>query len=182
MMTEPGLDAVQRSRIRRASQARELSPDDEGGELNVVPFLDVIVNVMIFVLATIAITFTASFELRPPAAGIRPASGEGLNLTVLVVSDGFAVKASGGNVAPGCAAPGPGIAVPKRGDAYDFAALGECVAALKHATPEGRAESQIFVTANQATDYQTLVRVMDAVRQTPRGEPLFPDVSLRVPR
>jgi biopolymer transport protein ExbD len=180
MAGEPGLDAAQRSKIRRMSAARELGPEDEG-ELNVVPFLDVIVNVMIFVLATIAITFTASFELRPPSAGRAPA-GPPLDLTVLVASDGFAVKASGGNVAAGCGSVGPGLAVPKRDGAYDYAALGDCIARLKRASAEASETSHISVTANPATEYQTLVRVMDAVRQTPSGEPLFPDVSLRVPR
>lgn len=60
------LTAAQRSKIRRLSQPRELSPDEEGGELNIVPFLDIIMNVLIFVLATIAVTFTASIETTPP--------------------------------------------------------------------------------------------------------------------
>ena len=38
------LTAAQRGRIRRLSQPRELSPDEEGGELNIIPFLDIIMN------------------------------------------------------------------------------------------------------------------------------------------
>ena len=47
------LSAAQRSKIRRLSQPKELAPDEEGGELNIVPFLDIITNVMMFVLATV---------------------------------------------------------------------------------------------------------------------------------
>ncbi|MGC4092027.1 MAG: hypothetical protein QM756_29920 [Polyangiaceae bacterium] len=68
------LSPAQRSKIRRLSQPRELSPDEEGGELNIVPFLDIVVNILIFVLATVAVTFTASIETQPPASrgtGVR---------------------------------------------------------------------------------------------------------------
>ena len=41
------LTAAQRGKIRRLSQPRELAPDEEGGELNIVPFLDIIVNILI---------------------------------------------------------------------------------------------------------------------------------------
>ena len=41
--------------------------DEEGGELNIVPFLDIIVNILIFVLATVAVTFTATITTTPPA-------------------------------------------------------------------------------------------------------------------
>ena len=44
------LTTAQRSKIRRLSQPKELTPDEEGGELNIVPFLDIIMNILIFVL------------------------------------------------------------------------------------------------------------------------------------
>ena len=62
------LSAQQRSKIRRLSTPRELAPDEEGGELNIVPFLDIITNVLMFVLATIAVTFTTMIETQPPRA------------------------------------------------------------------------------------------------------------------
>src|SRR5688572_32333442 len=111
------LSPAQRGKIRRLSQPRELAPDEEGGELNIVPFLDIIMNVLIFVLATVAVTFTASIETTPPASrsGVRAEmESEALNLTVLVVNDGFSIKAAGGNVAPGCEGVGTGIAIPRK--------------------------------------------------------------------
>src|SRR5512146_2405448 len=109
------LSASQRSKIRRLSQPKELAPDEEGGELNIVPFLDIITNILIFVLATVAVTFTAAIDSSPPA-GIgkvlhKAIEITALNLTNLIVNDGFSTKASVGNIAPGCVGPGPGIAI-----------------------------------------------------------------------
>ena len=59
------LSAAQRAKIRRLSQPRELSPDEEGGELNIVPFLDIVVNILIFVLAFFLDFFELSFIVVP---------------------------------------------------------------------------------------------------------------------
>lgn len=180
------LSAAQRGKVRRLSQPRELSPDEEGGELNIVPFLDIIVNVLIFVLATIAVTFTATIDTTPPAAtsgGVRQnVESTALNLTVFIVNDGFSLKASGGNVAPGCEGIGPGVTIPKKGRDYDYVALKDCAWKLKKANPEFDDETQVFLTANPGTDYQTIITVIDAVRTGPQGETLFSDVNFKVPR
>src|SRR3984893_2505244 len=105
MAEQEKLSAAQRSRVRRLSAPRELAPDEEGGELNIVPFLDIITNVLMFVLATVSVTFTATIDTFPPkagGAGARAPTTPTLGLTVIVVNDGFSVKARGGNVAPGC--------------------------------------------------------------------------------
>lgn len=97
------LSAAQRSKIRRLSQPRELAPDEEGGELNIVPFLDIVVNILIFVLATVAVTFTSSIETNPPGAGgqgVRQDTPQkSLGLTIMIVGQGFSVKAQGGKIA-----------------------------------------------------------------------------------
>src|SRR6202044_3787942 len=124
------LSAAQRSRVRRLSMGREIPPDEEGGELNIVPFLDIITNVLMFVLATVSVTFTATIDTFPPragGAGARAPTTPTLGLTVIVVPDGFSLKARGGNVAPGCSDTGSGIAVPKSGGNYDYKALNACV-------------------------------------------------------
>lgn len=180
------LSAAQRGKIRRLTQPRELAPDEEGGELNIVPFLDIIVNVLIFVLATVAVTFTATITTTPPASkggGIRQAVDEtSLNLTVIIVNDGFSIKASGGNVASGCNGVGSGLAVPKNGSRYDYDALNRCVSKLKGSNPEFEDETQAFISANPGTPYQEVVNVADALRSTPQGDPLFPDINFKVPR
>jgi biopolymer transport protein TolR len=182
-MSAPGVSsAVERSRLRRLSLPRELDFDEEAGELNVVPFLDVIVNILIFVLATIAVTFTGAIDIRAPSLLGRGVLEQGLDLTVIVVGDGIALKTTAGNVAPGCQGAGPGVAVPKHGGAHDFAALTACATRIKQSSAQAAEETQVFVTANPDVDYQTIVGVVDALRMTSAGEPLFPDVSFKVPR
>jgi biopolymer transport protein ExbD len=180
------LSAAQRAKIRRLSQPRELAPDEEGGELNIVPFLDIVVNILIFVLATVAVTFTSSFETTPPASrggGVRAnAESEALNLTILVVNDGFSIKAAGGNIASGCQGPGPGIAIANKGGRYDYDELTRCAARLKKSSPDFADETQVFISANPGTEYQIIISVIDAVRATPEGEELFPDVNFKVSR
>lgn len=178
------LSAAQRSRIRRLSQPRELSPDEEGNELNIIPFLDIIVNILIFVLATVAVTFTASIETSPPASrssGVRSEiPSEALNLTVFIVNDGFSLKASGGNVAPGCHGVGPGLSIPKLKGRYDYGALTLCAARLKQASSDFKDETQFYISANPGTAYQIIIDVIDAMRATPEGRPLFENVNFKV--
>ncbi len=177
------LSAAQRGKIRRLSQPRELAPDEEGGELNIVPFLDIIVNILIFVLATVAVTFTSSIETTPPSgksAGVRSQiQSEALNLTVFIVNDGFSLKASGGNIAPGCTGPGPGIAIPMNNGKYDYGALTTCAAKLKEKFED---EDQAYITANPGTEYQILINVIDALRRNASGVPMFENVNFKVPR
>src|SRR3982751_1279604 len=91
------LSAGQRSKIRRLSAPKELSPDEEGGELNIVPFLDIVTNVLMFVLATVSVTFTATIDTYPPRAGsgARAPTTPTLGLTILIVDNGFSMKARG---------------------------------------------------------------------------------------
>src|ERR1700733_3771778 len=138
--TPEKLSAAQRSRIRRLAAPKELAPDEEGGELNIIPFLDIITNVLMFVLASVAVTFTATIDTFPPKAGgsgARPPTTPTLGLTVLIVPEGFSLKARGGNVAPGCNDTGTGLAVGKTTNAqgaqdYDYATLNQCVKKLKN--------------------------------------------------
>jgi len=180
------LTTAQRSKVRRLSQPKELTPDEEGGELNIVPFLDIIMNVMMFVLATVAVTFTATIDSTPPSLGGKGVRASiqtnALNLAVFVVNEGFSLKASGGNIATGCSAPGPGLAVPKAGNDYDYATLTDCAKKLKDSSSDFKDETQVTITANPGIDYQTLIRAIDALRRSKDGEDLFPDVHFGVPR
>ena len=108
------LSAAQRSRIRRLSAPKELAPDEEGGELNIVPFLDIITNVLMFVLATISVTFTTMIDSEPPRAGgsaARPPTKPTLSLNIIVIDKGFIVSAFGQRIGEGCQGPGSGVAV-----------------------------------------------------------------------
>ena len=178
------LSAAQRSKIRRLSAPKELTPDEEGGELNIVPFLDIVTNVLMFVLATVSVTFTATIDTFPPRAGsgARAPTTPTLGLTVLIVPDGFSLKARGGNVAPGCNDTGPGVAIPQKNNAYDYDALKACVIKLKGASADFKDETGVTISANPSIPYQVVIGTMDAVRRNDQGDDLFPEVSFGIAR
>lgn len=144
-MAEEQLSAQQRSKIRRLSQPKELTVDEEGGELNVVPFLDIVMNVLIFVLATIAVNFIATIEAPPPRQSNRINSNNDpdkpqLQLTIAVTDDGFSVLGSGSQfklgdngkcVPAGAAKTGIPKIVVEGESSYDYANLTSCVRSLK---------------------------------------------------
>lgn len=179
------LSAAQRSRIRRLSQPKEPDAGEEAGELNVVPYLDIITNILIFVLASVSVTFVASIDTTPPSIGGGKVRAElasrALNLSVFVTSQGVSLKTSGGNIATGCADVGSGITVPKKGDQYDYPGITACAKRLKTAREEFKSETQVTITANPGIDYKTIIDVMDALRSDGQDE-LFPEVHFGVAR
>src|SRR5215471_5164615 len=142
------LSAAQRSKIRRLAQPKELAPDEEGGELNIVPFLDIITNVLMFVLATITVTFTTMIDSQPPRASgssARPPTKPSLSLNIVVIDKGFLVSAFGQRIGEGCQGVGSGLAVGlKTTDGvqdYDYASLTACAARLKNKVAEAADET-----------------------------------------
>jgi len=124
--------AAQRALINRKSKPKHHGPDDGGGELNIIPFLDIIMNVLMFILASIATVFTATIPVPAPSSGPRPNSQpdthQRLNITVKVAPNGFIVGAGGGFLMPGCRTVGQAsLTVPNRatpdadGSSHDFA-------------------------------------------------------------
>jgi hypothetical protein len=179
------LSASQRSKIRRLSAPKELAPDEEGGELNIVPFLDIITNVLMFVLATVTTIFLATITADFPKRGGRGGAPNTptLGLTVIVVPDGFSVKARGGSIAQGCHDTGMGITVPKVGGDYDYKGLNQCVATVKKESPEEvRDETNFTISANPNIPLQVIVSAIDAVRADSEGNTLFPDVQFGLSR
>ncbi len=179
------LSAAQRSRIRRISMPRELAPDEEGGELNIIPFLDIITNVLMFVLATISVTFTTMIDSQPPrAAGssARPPTKPSLSLNLIVVDKGFIVSAFGQRIGEGCQGPGGGLAVGMTGTDYDYTSLTACAKRLKNQVPEAADETAATLTANGNIPFQVIVSTVDAIRKADDGQELFPDINFGVPK
>jgi len=181
------LSASQRSRIRRLSMAKELSPDEEGGELNIIPFLDIITNVLMFVLATISVTFTTMIDSEPPRAGgssARAPTKPTLSLNIIVVDKGFIVSAFGQRIGEGCQGPGAGMAVGLKGGTtdYDFPALAACAKRLKNQVPDAADETAATLTANKDIPYQVIIGTVDAIRRADDGQVLFPDINFGVPK
>ncbi len=181
------LSASQRSRIRRLSTPKELAPDEEGGELNIVPFLDIVTNVLMFVLATISVTFTTMIDSQPPRASgssARPPTKPSLSLNIIVIDKGFIVSAFGQRIGEGCQGPGSGVAVglkPGQPD-YDYDALTACAKRLKNQVPEAADETAATLTANKDVPYQVIISTIDAIRRGDDGRDLFPDINFGVPK
>lgn len=182
---DPPLSPSQRSKIRRLSEPKEPGPGEEAGELALVPYLDIIMNVLMFVLAGVAVTFTSTIDTTPPSLGggrVRQnIDTRSLNLSAWITDKGISLKTSSGNIAPGCNDTGPDITLPMRDGKHDLTGVTECAKKLKRARPEFGDETQVTITANPGTPYGTVIDVMDALRHAGDDE-LFPDVHFGVAR
>jgi biopolymer transport protein TolR len=184
----------QRLRIKMRKireQAEEMS--EEGGELNLIPYLDIITNVIMFMLATA--TFAAALGdinvSSPTTASQAQLQQEpqqpknDLNLTVSISDKGFTIAASGavlyqgfsldaqGNLQQPAGATLPTI--PKKGNDYDYEGLAKAMAQIK-AAPTARNETKVIVNANPNVVYDVVVQVLDACRGklTPQPDPDHP--------
>ncbi len=190
---EAELSPAQRSKIRRLAQPQEPEPGEDGGELNIIPYLDIITNVLVFVLASVTVTFLTQLDTTPPSSGgkgVKQAMDlEALNLAVIITDDGVSFKTSFGNIAPGCGDEGgqvgvrKGITVPNVSGnklEYDLAGIRRCARALK-TVEDGKFadETQVAVTASRNIEYKYLIQVLDALRSDKDGE-LFPEFALAV--
>jgi biopolymer transport protein TolR len=184
----PSLSPAQRSKIRRLAAPKDPEPGEEAGELNVVPYLDIIVNILVFVLSSLSVTFLTQLDTTPPSMGSgkvkQEMKSEALNLSVLITNKGVAFKTSFGSVATGCDGQGGGITVPTKGSSdsdYDLPAITKCARKLKSEAGGGKfeEESQVTVTASRDIEYKHLIAVIDALRNDEKGE-LFDDFHLGV--
>jgi biopolymer transport protein TolR len=179
----PKLTSTQRAYIRRRSKYHEPDPSETSSELNIVPFLDIVVNLIMFLLATSeAVLSIIQIEAQLPQLSGGGKSNNtrepGLNLNVTLTEAGVIVTGSGGKLAPGCqdTASGRVITVAKKNNEYDWAGLTECVAKIK-AVPQFSDETEVIIGADPMIQYEHVVAAMDAVRGDKKNE-LFPQVLL----
>ena len=162
-----------RSRFRR-ELAKAEEAEDEGGEINLVPYLDIVVNVIMFLLATITQVValgninvsSPGYADATPAAAAQASDQEDkpkLNLNVTVSDTGFIIAGSGGVLYENDV-PGKLPTIPKRAGDYDFTRLTDTMSKLKAAFPD---ENVAILGANSGIPYETVVRTMDAVRERP---------------
>lgn len=142
--------------------------DEPAGELNVVPYLDILMNLIIFMLlsmaglATWGLVNVSAPEIGPPGGDReRPA----VTVSIGVAKTGFFIAGTGGDAS-----------IPRTADGrYDFEALTARLQQLKARYPQ---ESKVIISADADVDYQSLVATVDAARETADRKPLFPDVTL----
>ena len=160
--------------------------DAKYGSFSKKPYLDIIMNVLMFVLAGIAITFVTNIDTEAPSAGgagtRMQVDQQALNLSVWITDAGISLKTTGGNVSPSCNGDASaGLTVPKQGDAHNLTRLTECASFLKYNLGGGmfEGETQVMITANPGTEFGTIVDVIDALRADKERE-LFPEVRFGV--
>jgi biopolymer transport protein TolR len=163
---------------RRLRRAESDDPAAAAGELNIIPFLDIVVNLIMFLLVTIVSVLALSqveVDLPrhgPPCRGAHCQSS--LDLGVTLTDRGIWVSGTGGVLANGCGVEsGTGApTLPIRDGAYDYEALTNCLRHVKGEFPE---EDTVIVSADPNIHYEEVLRAMDASRADARG-PLFPRV------
>ena len=147
---------------------------EESGELNLVPYLDIITTLVIFLIYTFQIVVEFRLiDLLPPAysknarnAGDTPSEKE-TTLTLIITDQGYRLVTN--KVELGSEE------IARKGDGtYDNDMLTQKLYKVKHDL--GLGES-LIVTATDATEYRVVVAAMDAARMYEQ-ELLFPDVLL----
>jgi biopolymer transport protein TolR len=166
-----------RSKMRRLREHKE-EEIEESGEINLVPYLDIVTNVVIFLLASMTTYSLAlsNVNVSSPTYGVGEAS-EGpppLNLTLTVTQNGFTIAASGA-VLQSTTGTLPTIPRDPAAKELPWDKLTQKAREIKDAYPN---ESTVTIGANPDIPYELLVKTMDAVRQDAGNKLLFPDVSL----
>lgn len=170
---------------------RRVREEEETGELNIVPYLDIVMNLVMFMLLSmVGLISLGVLDVGTPKIGepdtasmAAPSKQEQpFNLTVGITDQGFYVAGSGG-VLPGVKTDSVDKSqpptVPKKSGQYDFAGLTQLMAKVKASFP---GESRVILVAELDTPYDTVIQTMDACRdQLLAGgakKTLFPEVWL----
>lgn len=151
----------------RPSKRRRAHADAQ--ELDLTPIMNVFMIIIPFLLLTAVFAKTAIIDIYLPqeGQGAGGASGEYKLLSVKVSDRGFEL----GGI-------GSGVFVRKNGGDFDFDRLTEELARIKSRYP---AKQDIVLLFNPSVPYDTVIKVMDASRETGAGgakQELFPVVSL----
>jgi biopolymer transport protein ExbD len=155
-------------RVRRHHARRR------GGDLNVIPMIDMMVILVFFLIFTAVFSKTSILELNLPAGDSSvPELPQGLTLEV-IVRDGAIDVAD--------RATGVLRSLPKAAAGHDLQALAEYLKLVKGRFPE---EQDVTILLAPTIPYDVLVQVMDTVRiyEVPDSSgwarvELFPNISV----
>ena len=171
-----------RTKLRKIrEQAEEMA--EEGGELNLIPYLDIVTNVIMFMLATTTFAAalgdinvsspttasTAQLQNHAAARAEERAQPDGLGL-----GQGLHHRRLGRRALPGLqpstpratSAQPPGATlptIPKKGNDFDYDGLAKTMTQIK-ASPTAKNETKVIVNANPNIVYDVIVQVLDACR------------------
>lgn len=152
--------------------------------LNLTPLMDVMSNLLFFLLASFGATMVAIIPNTVPTVSSGEPSPnddkpeESVNVTLRVDASGITVKCESETV-PKDILNTLGAKIGKQGAAYDYKSL---TATLKVIKEKYRASSNVVVVPDDDLPYETVVKVLDAARDTrlvdTRNAILFPNVVL----
>jgi|GEM_PF-4593251 len=160
--------------------------NEQGQELNLIPYLDVMVNLVIFMLMTITgfLNFTVLNASIPqlntdPSQAQVLAKGEELLLVLRVKDDAFVVEPTVTGGPRMSKETFPKIEDPEtKARVYDMKGLNALMVKIKERFPE---ENKVLMISHSEVSYENIVHTMDAVRETKPGEEdLFPEVTLSI--
>jgi biopolymer transport protein TolR len=171
---------------------RRVHAHEHTGELNIVPYLDIVVNLVMFMLLSMTglislgvLNVSAPKISQGGAAGQAQEEKPKLLLTVAVGKQGFYIAGAGGVLGKdqSSADTSRPPTIPLRDGKYDFAALTEQMKSIKGQFPN---ETQLILSADADVIYEVLIQTMDACREYSQKNPdgtserkqLFFDVSL----
>jgi biopolymer transport protein ExbD len=153
-----------RASLRRIREQGEDQLEDSG-ELNLVPYLDIVMNIIMFLLATVQFqAMLANINITLPTAALTTETTSApkpeLNLTVSISDAGYTLATSG--------------TLPKAANQLDLDGLSQILSEIKDRFPD---EERAVLTASPQIPYEQVVKTMDAMREW-KGRVLFPGVLL----
>jgi biopolymer transport protein TolR len=159
-----------RAQMRRLKEHAEEAEEDTG-EINLVPYMDIVTNIIIFLLASVVNQVplgninVSSPTIGSGAAAVAEPEKPPLNLTVTVTTNGFIIGGSGAVIPP----------LPKMPNGqYDFDGLTNKLAEIKREIAPG--ETKANFNADAYIPYELVVKTLDAMREDKSGKVLFPDI------
>lgn len=174
-----------RAKARKAAQRREeeiAQEEIEGGEINLVPYLDIVTNLLLFALVSVAASFivgeinTTLPNVKPPSADAKPPepnkdpNDQRLQLVVSATEKGMRVWSLTG-LEGSIEQPKAQIAVLARDPVlqYDYAKLNDTLYEIASRRWKGRkramATYEIVLQADPKTPYETIIKIMDNMRR-----------------
>ncbi len=159
------------------------------GDVNVIPFIDMLSVIIIFLIMVASFLNLGVVETSMPRSGDKQAQvaqpekkeekKERLDLTIAITDRGFYVGGAGAILGARVGEP----TIPKKPNGeYDFVALNDKLWEIKQKYPE---EWTVIILPEDSIDYQTIIKTMDAARERWVNENgkrikkyLFPNIAI----
>lgn len=149
--------------MTRSSRKLRAHAEADVGELTIIPYLDILMNLILFML----LSMTGLGVMRVlKATAETPGSGAATSAPVSVLVDASGYDVTAGEMT---------LSLPKVEGRWPLAALTTALINVKASRPGDR---RLVLRASPALGFEDLVATMDAAREGPGRQLLFPDVTL----